>query len=200
MSNVYEELSEIFPEEISAEGVKEETVYLSDDELEAMMPWNTDPGEEEEGMVVEAPLVQESAAPVSEEEEGDARVQEALQQLKAQQAVQAISEEIPNWGPRAYSDLMQYGVEQVGMDVGYVKEITDPGIFVALHKAKQYDEMVSNRIKQFAQQPAQQQQQQPVSNKVRITRTKNQATKAFNNNPSDSQASYNYLKAHGLLR
>lgn len=80
--------------------------------------------------------------------EADAKAQEEYQ-AKCTECVGILRKEIPNWSDDLYRNLLQYAVD-LGADKDEILEENRPSVFLALHKAYQFDkgkQQVSAKIK-----------------------------------------------------
>lgn len=71
----------------------------------------------------------------------------------ARKANEVLSNSIPGWNKDLYVGLMTYGVKDLGMTEDFVVNCTDPGVFMAIHKAQTLDkgkQTVKAKIKKLS--------------------------------------------------
>lgn len=76
--------------------------------------------------------------------------------VKAAQANEVLTRDIPGWNKDMYVGLMTYAVKELGMDQDFVVNSVDAGFFKSLHKAQQLDQgkqTVKAKIKKLGGSP-----------------------------------------------
>lgn len=125
------------------------------------------------------------------QQEAENKEQEAYR-ARSVECVQVLQKSIPNWGENLYQELLQYAIDIGASEEEILKE-NRPSVFIALHKAYQFDKGAQRVVAKIKKVGAPKKVMKSGSKQANTGDKKAAAAKAFSEGRLSHQDAFNHL-------